>query len=460
MYTYTKQNFAAMKRFWANKEVTPMAGSIVPGKPMYDTENDCFYVCDSYVLLCCKGIPDEIRAAGEELGDKRRERFYKLLHKHDGNPTAVLAARPNGIDWSAWRPVRTKRTDRTNLYGLLFPPEIAPGDLSPKTELLSAVTSANVRDILLSSPQEIRLFTVPLPFNACNPLYFDNGVVSGILMPVRIGSISLPDVIDSTKRWHASAEISRPAPEPAPQEKKPAPQEIKPSAVPSPSPAPQKITREDIEHALCRGSGISEGKKRIVAQFAKHEGVDKNAAFLKKEYGVGGWSHAIPGKHGWLDHDGKGITLRAGADLTKPDDKKLITWKEAAAIIESLITSGRYTEGMEMPKQETAPAPVQEKKPAPKKPEAKKPTAAPAKKPAPAPQEEKTPAESLAAAAKTAAPKATVEIKGAKSSCPIVWVYKASSKEADALAVLGFVWSNKRQGYWMKPTATESRATA
>lgn len=226
--------------------------------------------------------------------------------------------------------------------------------------------------------------------------------------------------------------------------------------------APQhtKITREDIERALLCGTGFKNGKQRVIEQFAKHEGMIKNADFLKKEYGIGGWSHAF-GDDTWLDHDGNGITLTLG-DLTKPTDRELIPWTDAAAIINTLITQGKYTADAPQETKPTAPQPKQETKPS-----------APAKKPAPAPkqetrptpapkkpQEKQTPAESIAASARKAAPNATVEVKGAQTSCPIVWVYKATAKEADALSALGFVWSNKRQGYWMKPTALSAQESA
>lgn len=222
--------------------------------------------------------------------------------------------------------------------------------------------------------------------------------------------------------------------------------------------APQhtEITREDVEHALLCGTGFANGKQRVIEQFAKGESVEKNADFLKKEYGIGGWSHAF-GDDTWLDHDSNGITLILGR-LTDSTDRKLIPWTDAAAIIDTLITQGKYTADAPQETKPTAPQPKQETKPA-----------APAKKPAPAtkqekkptvPQEKQTPAESLAASARKAAPKAAVEIKGAQTSCPIVWVYKATAKESDALSDLGFVWSNKRQGYWMKPTALSAQESA
>lgn len=69
------------------------------------------------------------------------------------------------------------------------------------------------------------------------------------------------------------------------------------------------LPQEAIDYVLCRGSGISEGKYRIWEQYQKQESKQENIQFLKKEYGIGGHSDAIPGSGYWEQHDTKGISI-------------------------------------------------------------------------------------------------------------------------------------------------------
>ena len=96
------------------------------------------------------------------------------------------------------------------------------------------------------------------------------------------------------------------------------------------------IPQAAIDHVLTRGSGVSEGKMRIFEQFQKQETADKNIAFLKNEYGIGGYSDPIPESGYWEQHDGKGIELRKG------DTKILLTWNKVAKRIGELIAADRY----------------------------------------------------------------------------------------------------------------------
>lgn len=96
------------------------------------------------------------------------------------------------------------------------------------------------------------------------------------------------------------------------------------------------LPQEAIDYVLTRGSGFSEGKFRIYEQFQKQETTDKNIAFLKNEYGVGGHSDAIPESGYWEQHDGKGIELKKG------ETKVLLTWNKVAKRIDELIKADRY----------------------------------------------------------------------------------------------------------------------
>ena len=100
------------------------------------------------------------------------------------------------------------------------------------------------------------------------------------------------------------------------------------------------IPQEAIDYILCGGSGVSEGKYRILEQFEKNEGKQENIKFLRDEYGIGGRSDAIPGSGYWEDHDGKGITI--SRDYGDPDGKFLLTWAKVEKRIGELIAADRY----------------------------------------------------------------------------------------------------------------------
>ena len=100
------------------------------------------------------------------------------------------------------------------------------------------------------------------------------------------------------------------------------------------------IPQEAIDYILCGGSGISQGKYRILEQFQKNEGKQENIKFLRDEYGVGGHSDAIPGSGYWEDHDGKGITI--SRDYGDPDGKFLLSWAKVEKRIGELIAADRY----------------------------------------------------------------------------------------------------------------------
>ena len=101
------------------------------------------------------------------------------------------------------------------------------------------------------------------------------------------------------------------------------------------------ISQEDIDAVLLRGSGFSEGKLRIYAQFLKNETSAENAKFLKKEYGTGGSYPAVPGKPISEDHNCKGILIRYGR-LTNPNAEVRLTWLKVAKRIGELIQADRY----------------------------------------------------------------------------------------------------------------------
>ncbi|MSC86271.1 DEAD/DEAH box helicase [Eubacterium sp. am_0171] len=98
------------------------------------------------------------------------------------------------------------------------------------------------------------------------------------------------------------------------------------------------ITEDEISASLTRGSGIDGGKGRIYAYFTEKHSSKEQVDFLKKEYGIGGSSHAVSGAtHSGEDHSGKGIVLK------KQDCSDVqMNWANVAKRISELIRKDRF----------------------------------------------------------------------------------------------------------------------
>ena len=98
------------------------------------------------------------------------------------------------------------------------------------------------------------------------------------------------------------------------------------------------ITEDEIAAVLTRGSSIEGGKGRIYAYFKEKHTPKEQEDFLKKEYGVGGSSHAVSGaSHSGENHSGKGISLK------KQDCPEIqLNWANVAKRISELIRKDRF----------------------------------------------------------------------------------------------------------------------
>lgn len=105
------------------------------------------------------------------------------------------------------------------------------------------------------------------------------------------------------------------------------------------------FSQELIDAALTRGSDVSEGKLRIYEQYQKSLSKSENIYFLKKEYGIGGSSSAVPYTGVGEDHSGKGIELRLGYDEGSP--RQMLTWNYVEKRIGELIKLDRYLNSKE-----------------------------------------------------------------------------------------------------------------
>ena len=104
-------------------------------------------------------------------------------------------------------------------------------------------------------------------------------------------------------------------------------------------PAVQRfITEDEIAATLTRGSNIEGSKGRIYAYFKEKHSPKEQADFLRKEYGIGGSSHAVSGaSHSGEDHSSKGISLK------KQDCPEIqLNWANVAKRISELIRKDRF----------------------------------------------------------------------------------------------------------------------
>ncbi|MCX4342144.1 MAG: DUF3849 domain-containing protein, partial [Lachnospiraceae bacterium] len=84
------------------------------------------------------------------------------------------------------------------------------------------------------------------------------------------------------------------------------------------------------------------GQFRIYEYFMEGHDKKENIAFLKKEYGTGGSSHALIGSDsGHEDHDAKGIRLEKGS-YGSPYAKVLLKWNVVEKRIRELVNADKY----------------------------------------------------------------------------------------------------------------------
>ena len=110
-------------------------------------------------------------------------------------------------------------------------------------------------------------------------------------------------------------------------------------------PYPQMyITQDEIDSFFVKhGSGVAEGKYRIFSYFLNNEDSKDRAAFLKDEYGIGGYGYTGYSEN----HDSKGIVFKREHEK-KVYDTVNLTWSNVVKRIDSLIKSDRYMSQKEL----------------------------------------------------------------------------------------------------------------
>ena len=105
----------------------------------------------------------------------------------------------------------------------------------------------------------------------------------------------------------------------------------------------QYITEDEINQAIAYGGGVYGSKGRIFNYFISGPTKEEKEAFLKKEYGIGGRSHALSGAMGSSEaHDGKGMKLEKKGCPTVN-----LSWSKVAERVTALIESGLYLSAQE-----------------------------------------------------------------------------------------------------------------
>ena len=102
------------------------------------------------------------------------------------------------------------------------------------------------------------------------------------------------------------------------------------------------ITEDDVNVIITRGSVFEGGKYRIYNYFQQKKTEKETVAFLKKEYGIGGFSWTFAdGGSGFVNFDGKGFSILYDFKDDLRYEKKL-KWKEVGKRLEYLVRMDRY----------------------------------------------------------------------------------------------------------------------
>ena len=102
------------------------------------------------------------------------------------------------------------------------------------------------------------------------------------------------------------------------------------------------ITEDDVNVIITRGSIFEGGKYRIYNHFQQKKTEKETVAFLKKEYGIGGFSWTFAdGGSGFVNFDGKGFSILYDFKDDLRYEKKL-KWKEVGKRLEYLVRMDRY----------------------------------------------------------------------------------------------------------------------
>ena len=106
------------------------------------------------------------------------------------------------------------------------------------------------------------------------------------------------------------------------------------------SPSAFALSQTEIENELREhGSGVQDGKWRIIELYQTQPDRKLRAKALAKEYGIGGHSQDfLAGSSGFVNHDGKGLEF----DRYPDHQKFTLSWTQVEKYIDLMIQSDRY----------------------------------------------------------------------------------------------------------------------
>ena len=106
------------------------------------------------------------------------------------------------------------------------------------------------------------------------------------------------------------------------------------------SPSAFALSQTEIENELREhGSGVQDGKWRIIELYQTQPDRKLRAKALAKEYGIGGHSQDfLDGSSGFVNHDGKGLEF----DRYPDHQKVTLSWTQVEKYIDLMIQSDRY----------------------------------------------------------------------------------------------------------------------
>ena len=106
------------------------------------------------------------------------------------------------------------------------------------------------------------------------------------------------------------------------------------------SPSAFALSQTEIENELREhGSGVQDGKWRIIELYQTQPDRKLRAKALAKEYGIGGHSQDfLDGSSGFVNHDGKGLEF----DRYPDHQKFTLSWTQVEKYIDLMIQSDRY----------------------------------------------------------------------------------------------------------------------
>lgn len=102
------------------------------------------------------------------------------------------------------------------------------------------------------------------------------------------------------------------------------------------------LSQQVIDEVLTSGSNKRDTRLRICAWFQKNKGLERDAAFLREEFGNDGKGFIIGEERVTARYDFDGIHIARGSSVERSQVSLLLTWKQAATRIRELLTIGQF----------------------------------------------------------------------------------------------------------------------